>query len=119
MSQAEGRVVCSACGEESFLKRVTKYDGFRKVGDVLKCSSCGHEFASDDEAPAARKARPAIFDEDDAPRTIRVFRDDEKGRLCRYCRHFIVNPFTQRCGRHQKVVEATDVCGDFESRGQD
>jgi hypothetical protein len=109
------KAICSACGEKSFLKRVPKYDGFKKVGELLKCAACGHEFAAESEAPAPLKPRPSIFDESDAPRAIHVFDEDEKGRLCRYCRHFIVNPFTQRCGRHQKVVEATDSCSDFEA----
>jgi hypothetical protein len=109
------KTICSACGERSFLKRVTKYDGFKKAGEVLKCAACGHEFATESEAPAPMKARPGIFDESDAPRALHIFDDDEKGRLCRYCAHFVVNPFTQRCGRHKKVVEATDTCSDFEA----
>lgn len=109
------KTICSACGEHTVLKRVTKYDGFKKVGEVLKCAACGHEFAAESEAPAPLKPRPSIFDESDAPRVPRIFDDDEKGRLCRYCVHFVVNPFTQRCGRHKKVVEATDSCPDFEA----
>jgi hypothetical protein len=115
MTRDSGSAVCSACGEESFLKRVPKYDGFKKVGEVLKCAACGHEFAAEAEAPPP-KAKPSIFDDSDAPRAVHVFDDDEKGRLCRYCGHFIVNPFTQRCGRHQKVVEATDTCPDFKAK---
>jgi hypothetical protein len=116
MAENLGRTVCPACREASFLKRVTKYDGFTKVGEVLKCAACGHEFESEAEAPVPRKVKPGIFDDSDAPKTVRVFDDDEKGRLCRYCLHFIVNPFTQRCGRHQKVVEATDSCPDFTAK---
>lgn len=110
-----GKVVCPSCGEESFFKRVPRYDGFKKIGESLKCAACGHEFAAESEVPKPR-AKPAIFDESDAPRTVQVFQDDEKGRFCRYCRHFVVNPFTQRCGRNQKTVEATDSCTDFEAR---
>ena len=116
MTKDSGSAVCSACGEESFLKRVPKYDGFKKVGEVLKCAACGHEFASEAEAPAEAKAKPSIFDESDAPRAVHVFGEHEKGHLCRYCKHFIVNPFTQRCGRHNKMVEATDTCQDFEAK---
>jgi DNA-directed RNA polymerase subunit RPC12/RpoP len=111
-------MVCPACREESFLKRVPKYDGFTKVGEVLKCAACGHEFDSEAEAPPKAKARPRIFDDSDAPAVVHVFDETEKGRLCRYCGHFIVNPFTQRCGRHQKVVEATDTCPDFTAKPQ-
>lgn len=116
MNGKTGRVRCSACGEESFLKSVPKYDGFKKVGDVLKCAACGHEFASEAEAPALAPSRPSVFDASDAPRVIKVFGDDEKGRICRYCVNFIVNPFTQRCGRFQRVVEATDTCQFFEAK---
>jgi hypothetical protein len=110
-----GKTVCPSCGEESFFKRAPKYDGFKKVGEALKCASCGHEIAAETDAPTP-KARPSIFDESDAPRAVHVFDDDEKGRLCRYCKHFIVNPFTQRCGRRQKTVEATDTCDAFETK---
>lgn len=116
MAAEPGKTLCPSCGEESFLKRVPRYDGFKKIGESLKCSSCGHEFASESEAPKP-KARPSIFDESDAPSAVRVFNDEEKGRFCSYCRHFVVNPFTQRCGRTQKTVEATDTCGDFEAKG--
>jgi hypothetical protein len=27
-----------------------------------------------------------------------------------------VNPFTQRCGLHQRAVKATDYCDDFDPR---
>ena len=29
---------------------------------------------------------------------------------------YVVNPFTQRCGLHNRVVQATDYCDDFETR---
>jgi len=45
-----------------------------------------------------------------------VFGDDEYGRTCRHCRHYIVNPFTQRCDLHKKEVEATDFCPDFDRK---
>jgi len=44
-----------------------------------------------------------------------IFAEDEKGRNCRYCKHYVVNPFTQRCGLHGRTVEATDTCEDFQS----
>ncbi len=113
---ATNQIRCSACGEDSLLKRAPKYEGFKKVGEVLSCAACGHVYASEADVPFKGPARPRIFGDDDAPKAVRVFRDEEKGRACSYCRHYTVNPFTQRCSRHNRVVEATDVCGDFERK---
>ena len=116
MSTKPVAIVCSACGAETFLKRVPKYDGFKRVGDDLYCASCGHVYADEAQVPFKDPCRPRVFSADDAPRRPDIFRGDEKGRTCRYCRHYVINPFTQRCGLHNRVVEATDTCGQFEAR---
>lgn len=107
---------CAACGEDTLLKRAPKYEGFKKVSETLSCASCGHVFASEAEVPFKRRARPQVFGEDDAPRVPSIFRDEEKGRACLHCKHYVVNPFTQRCGKRNRIVEATDVCDDFETK---
>ena len=114
---ATNQIACAACGEDSLLKRTPVYDGFRKTGETLSCANCGHVFASEAEVPFKGPTRPRIFDDADRPRNVDVFRDDPRGRMCRYCRHYVVNPFTQRCGRHCRSVEATDGCADFEAKG--
>ena len=107
---------CSACGAEALLVRTPRYDdGFKKVGETLKCSSCGHEYAREEDVPFQAVSKPRVFDESDALKKVEIFQESEKGRFCHYCRHYVVNPFTQRCSRHGKEVEATDVCGDFEA----
>lgn len=116
MAGKSGAIRCSACGEESLLKRVPSYDGFRKAGETLSCASCGHVYASEEEVPFVGARRPALFDESDAPRKIDLFRDDEKARFCRHCRHYVVNPFTQRCDLRGREVEATGCCESFERR---
>lgn len=116
MAGTSSQIRCTACGEPSVLRRTPKYDGFRKVGETLSCAACGHVFAAEADVPYAGPSRPRVFGDDDAPRAVRVFREDEKGRTCLYCRHYIVNPFTQRCGRHNRTVEATDTCADFDSK---
>jgi len=109
-------IVCSACGEETLLRREPVYEGFRKTGETLQCSTCGHVFASEDEVPYKEARTPAIFTDDDRPARVAVFGEDERRRVCRYCVHYVVNPFTQRCGRHDRFVEATDTCDDFTRR---
>jgi hypothetical protein len=96
--------------------RTPKYDGFRKIGETLKCASCGREFAGESEVPFREKQKIRVFDESDATPRVTVFREDEKGRCCRYCRHYVVNPFTQRCAVHRREVEATDACTEFSPR---
>jgi ribosomal protein S27E len=107
-------VACPACGEETFVKREPIYDGFKKVGEKRVCASCGHEFADEEEIPLGAPKKPSIFSDDDGPEILNIFGEDEKQKCCRYCKHYIVNPFLQRCGFHEKEIEATDLCDDFE-----
>jgi hypothetical protein len=65
---------------------------------------------STDEKPAV----PRVFSDDERPDAPKVFKETEKGRFCRYCKHYVVNPFVQRCALHRKSVEATDTCSRFE-----
>ena len=116
MSVSAVEIICSACGQESLLKREPNFEGFKKVGEVLTCAACGHEYASEEDVPFKQKATVKVFDESDASRTVRVFRDHEADHLCRHCRNFVVNPFLQRCGKHGRLVEATDTCRDFEKK---
>jgi len=114
MSTPKVEIICSACGAESLLKRAPQYEGFKKIGETLSCAACGHVYADEAAVPFKRTGKPRVFGESDAPRAIRVFADDEKGKACRYCAHYVVNPFTQRCSLHRKTVEATDFCGQFQ-----
>ena len=114
MSPLENAILCTACGAESFLKRKPRYEGFAKVGEILSCVACGHVFESEADVPFKGHHKPEVFEDEDTPRHIHIFRDDEKGKACRYCRHYVINPFTQRCARLKKTVEATDLCQEFD-----
>ncbi len=106
-------IQCPACGREALLLRRPIYEGFTKTGESLTCASCGHAFASESEVPFKHRARIVVFREDERPRTPKVFAEGENQRLCRYCCHYVVNPFLQRCGLQRREVEATDTCGSF------
>ena len=116
-------IVCRACGKDTLIRRDPVYDGFRKTGERLLCASCGHVYAGEADVPFRIEKRPSIFSDADKSRKVEVFRENEKGHTCRYCKHYLVNPFTQRCGVHFKEVQATDSCDDFEAKaprhGQD
>ena len=116
MAGKQLEIICSACGADTLLVRTPRYDGLTRAGDTLKCASCGHEYAGENEVPFKQKKPLSVFSESDASRKVVVFREDEKGRTCCYCRHYVVNPFVQRCGLRQKLVEATDFCDRFEVR---
>ncbi len=103
---------CPACGQDAWLSRKPIYDGFTKTGETLACALCGHVFASEAEIPF-KDNRPKVFSEADRPRPVKVFREDEKGKMCRYCAEYVVNPFLQRCALHKCEVEATDTCPHF------
>jgi hypothetical protein len=104
---------CPACGRDSWLLRKPIYTGFTKTGEALICALCGHAFASEAEIPFKDNRQPQVFSENDRPRPVKVFREDEKGKMCRYCAEYVVNPFLQRCGLHRCEVQATDTCPHF------
>ena len=106
---------CPACGRDSWLARKPIYDGFTKTGEALTCALCGPAFASEAEIPF-KDYRPKVFSEADRPRPVKVFREDEKGQMCRYCAEYVVNPFLQRCGLHKCEVQATDTCPHFKPK---
>jgi hypothetical protein len=106
-------IVCTACGAETLVRRETVYDGFVKKGERFLCLSCGHAYPDRASVPFKTRRTAAIFTEADRVRKPEVFASDE-ARNCRRCRHYVVNPFTQRCGLNWKIVQATDTCGKFE-----
>ena len=114
MAKFSVEIVCSVCGADTFVRRESEYEGFVKKGDVFICSACGHRYANEAEVPFKQKRAPLIFGDADKLKKIEIFRGDEKGKNCRHCTHYVVNPFTQRCGLHNKVVQAVDLCDRFE-----
>jgi len=116
MTSKAVEILCSACGADTLLKREPRYDGFKKVGERLLCAACGHEFANLEAVPFKERKTARLFTDADRLPKVDVFEADEKGRNCRHCQYYLVNPFTQRCGRHFHVVQATDVCDAFERK---
>lgn len=115
MSAAE--IQCVACGKVSLLLREPVYEGFTKVGEILKCTACGYVYESEDDLPLLHKpkAKP-LFSEKDLPAGPHVFVEGEAEALCHHCLHYTVNPFLQWCGLHRKEVDATDSCAQFEPK---
>jgi hypothetical protein len=106
-------IVCTACGSEALLRREPVYEGFRKTGETLRCAACGHVYATEAEVPFKAGSTVSVFSEADRPATVRIFHGGEGDRNCRHCAHYVVNPFTQRCGLHHREVQATDYCDDY------
>ncbi|OQA28486.1 MAG: hypothetical protein BWY59_00741 [Verrucomicrobia bacterium ADurb.Bin345] len=109
-------MVCSACGKDTLLVRKPKYEGFTRVGDELTCSSCGHEYADEASVPFKGRERVQVFTDGDRSPQVKVFREGEAARLCRYCISYVVNPFMQWCSTHKKEVQATDTCKQFKRK---
>ncbi len=107
-------IICTNCDTEAFLKREPVYEGLTKAGEILSCSACGFVFASEEDVPFKEKtAAPQVFTEADRSEKVEVFDEGENKRLCRYCAHYVVNPFMQFCSHHKKEVQATDTCAQF------
>lgn len=92
---------CPVCGKVTLVIRRPRYDGLRKVGEILSCSVCLTEFADEANVKFVDQEKPHIF------------REEEGVRLCLNCKHYIVNPFVQRCTLTMREVEATDSCIGF------
>lgn len=106
-------ILCPACGAEALLRREPTYEGFKKTGERLFCAACRHEFASEQEVSFKQRKKPSVFSEAERPRKVNIFHSDEKDRNCRHCKHYVVNPFIQRCALHHREVQATDMCSAF------
>ena len=102
MSSRSKKIFCPSCRQESAVKVVKKYDGFTLVGEIDTCAFCGYEF---DEEPEVIRGRPPGW-----------VNDKELKKVCHRCRHYVINPFVQKCVLHQWEVEATDTCADFSLR---
>jgi predicted RNA-binding Zn-ribbon protein involved in translation (DUF1610 family) len=109
-------ILCPACGQEAILRRTPRYEGFRRAGENLACSACGHAFASEAEVPFKTKKNSDLFDRSELEGRPKIFKPDEAARLCRHCAHYVVNPFAQRCALRHEEVEATDSCARFTPR---
>lgn len=106
---------CPSCEKETLLRREPVYEGFKKTGEHLFCSACGHRFDNENEVVfVAAAGRPAIFSANDRVKVPKIFSAEDDLRNCRHCRHYVVNPFTQRCTKYEREVEATDCCDSFE-----
>jgi hypothetical protein len=108
---------CRACGHLCLARGEPVYEDFKKVSEAFVCTGCGHRYPTRAETPFVQAdGRPRVFSEADRPAAVRVFRDSERRRCCGWCRHFVVNPFNQRCGLTNRVMEATDVCLRFAAK---
>ena len=99
---------CPQCERESWIVARPQYDGFRKVGETRHCFFCGYRFPDDD-------SRIEFIEK----KELNIFDREAARKVCGHCRHFVVNPFTQKCAIHRREVTALDSCDRFEARGKD
>ncbi|MFC1643618.1 hypothetical protein ACFL1F_00880 [Chlamydiota bacterium] len=98
-----GKIICPKCNQETFIKKEKVYQGFTPIGDRNICAFCNEEI-DEDKVKIKKDDKLEIFDE------------EKEKKVCRLCRHYVVNPWTQKCVLHKKYVEALDSCGDFIKR---
>ena len=108
---------CAACRHLTLARAEPVYEDFKKVAETFVCSACGHRYPSREATPFVdADGRPRVFSDADKPAAVKIFKSDERRRSCAWCRHFIVNPFSQRCGLNNRQVDATDVCARFAAK---
>ena len=114
---ASMEIRCTACRRVALARAEPVYENFRKVSETFVCTACGHCYPSREATPFVdTSGRPQVFSEADKPSAVKVFQASERRRSCAWCRHFIVNPFRQRCGLNNREVEATDLCARFSAK---
>ena len=123
---------CSGCGEVALVRPEPVYEGFKKTGEAYICTSCGKRYASAEETPFADAPKmpqvftdadrevivPKVFTDADREVAPKVFDDSERQHCCGWCRHLVLSPFGQRCGKRNRFTEATDVCEAFEKKDE-
>lgn len=108
---------CANCGKDTIVRAEPIYEGFKKIGECFICTGCGFRYPSEEETPFLEKEKkPSIFTEDDLPEKLSVFDDSERRHCCSWCKHFVVSPFSQRCGLTNTYAAATDLCVRFEKK---
>jgi hypothetical protein len=108
---------CTACRHLTLARAEPVYEDFKKVAETFVCTACGYRYPSREKTPFVdANGRPRVFSDADKPAAVKVFQADERRRSCTWCRFFIVNPFSQRCGLNNREVEATDVCARFAAK---
>ena len=110
-------IQCAVCHAVTLVRAEPVYDGFKRIGETYICTACGTRYASAEETPFVHdSSRPSVFSDADKPRLPSIFSDDERQRSCGWCQHFVVNPFSQRCGLSNQVTQATDLCVRFKKK---
>ncbi|MCX6997796.1 MAG: hypothetical protein NTV49_12090, partial [Kiritimatiellaeota bacterium] len=73
-------------------------------------------YAAEQDVPFKGQKPVSLFTAADRSPELKLFAAGEISRLCRFCTHYIVNPFRQWCAHHRRDVEATDSCDRFMAR---
>jgi len=110
-----GAIECPFCRKNSFLMSKPKFDGFRKVGVMEFCSACGHEFLEGERPSLSQKKETLenLLGPSQKESLPRFLGKKEDLRFCMYCEEYVKHPFTQRCMKHRREVDATESCPDF------
>jgi hypothetical protein len=113
-------IKCEGCNTIAVAKPEPVYDGFKKIGTQYICLQCGKVYPTEEETPFAQTInKPSVFTDDDKPDMLSIFSDDERQKCCGWCKHFVLNPFAQRCGLTNSETEATDLCVRFEKKEEE
>lgn len=108
---------CESCKKETLFTVEAVYDGFTKTGETSTCSECGQVSEAGRRNAEKKDPLAALFGEDAVPEKLELFDvEAETARLCRKCAHYVIHPFTQRCGLHDREVSATDSCPQFQNQ---
>lgn len=110
---------CTACGKTAFVRAEPVFHGFTKVGEAYICLACGHRYASAAETPFVESTGEnggGLFHATPKKDLADLLGIDGRHHSCRWCAHWILHPFEQRCGLTNKKTESTDECDRFEEK---
>ncbi|MBI1870089.1 MAG: hypothetical protein HYS07_02730 [Chlamydiae bacterium] len=97
-------IKCPGCGQKTPLKIEKIFDDhFNLTGEKKSCSFCHFEF-QEGELPVIQ------------PKTQKIFDTNAERHICKNCKNYVVNPWTQKCAIWNKDVTGTDSCEKFEQK---
>lgn len=118
---------CPHCGRNTFLKKESVMDGWKKAGEVLKCVSCSAtieeikpevhaEHAASGQGAGMSKLESLLgAKQEERPK---ITAKESERRFCRDCMHLIAHPFLVRCSLLNRDVNPMDDCPEFKPKTQ-
>ena len=120
--KAGDEINCIHCGKHGFLVKKAKMEGWKKVGDMLICSSCGQIIVDVEESPIKEDIEEDIPSNDKLDSLLSFLGTEQLEKktievgektFCRDCIHYVKHPFFSKCGLNNEDINPMDDCESY------